>query len=673
MPVFKNTCPRHCYSSCSICSYINGNKLTRLLGDPAHGYSQGHLCAKGYALIQYAFDENRLKFPLKQSFRGSNRWQRIGWDEAFEIIAQKIFELNERYDSNLALGYMKGSGNQGFLHDAVQGMFAGLGPHTYPVGDICSSTGEAALLETIGKVENPDPEDIVNIKLLVLWGANPAITNVNQMKFIYQARHQGGKLVVIDPLFSKTAQRADIYIQLNVGSDAWLAWGVAKLLLENGQVDNEHLSQNTIGWEEYKASLQKISMREVCEQTGVDTQAIEDLAFLYAQSSPSASYIGFGLQRNRYGGQSVKAITALETIAQKGNDLSNKIYFRHNHFKDFPRSITLLKDNASTNNHNKGRPIGINSFAQQALALDDPPLKLLWVSCGNPFSQDQNFWAWEKLLKQLELVVTVDLYLTRTAQFSDLVLPASSFFEDEDLHISYWHYWLSFNQKILPVFYESKSDLQIARELTNTLNSHHPGFSFFPAEKTSRDWINAEITPEIQSLYQINDLKALIERPHKRATSEDQPAVKYKFPLPDKTLYNSKEVKEMDIPTFRYVSTQEDVFPYQLLTPQALLKFHTQYETLTWLNKDEQAIIEISKEIATSHKILDGAQIEAFNTNGYIRGRAVVNQYLPSNVICTEQSDRIPVNKLINKNSQKVSSISFNECWVNIRKARSYV
>ncbi len=656
MPTFRNTCPRHCYGTCGIISHINGKKLTRVLGDTEHGYTQGRLCSKGYALIQYALDENRLKYPMRQVRRGSDEWRRISWDQAYDLIAHKILELNSCYHSNLAAGYFKGTGNTGFLHRAPEGMFAGIGSHTRPVGDICWSTGELALRETIGDMKNPDPEEMTQAGLIVLWGANPAVTNINQMKFIYKARSNGAVLVVIDPILSHSAERADLYIQINPGTDAWLAWGIAKVLLTGGCINNKYIYDKTVGWEQFQTELNKISLDEVCSRTRTSHTVLEELASLYSNLRPVASWLGFGLQRNRCGSQAVKAISALTALTGNYEASGGGIYYCHRHIEDFPQALAGHQGM----DHPSGlssREIPANDYARQALALNNPPLKMLWISCGNPLAQDHNLKAWQALLQQLELIVTVDLYLTKTVRQSDLVLPAASFFEQEDLHISFWHHWLSVNQKVLPTFFESKSDLQIARDLTDRLNSLEPGFSNFPSYKEPDDWIQEELSPYIREFYGITDESDLSKRPFKRKAESLPSAWKYHFSPPQPDLFPPLEATHP---------------PYHLLTPQSLLKFHTQYETLDWLNTDREQVIELAQITAERHDIRDGMMVELYNKNGSLTGRAKINPCLSENTIVTEQSDCCPVNGLISCNPNGTGSIPYYDCMVYIRRVSAY-
>lgn len=658
MPIFRNTCPRNCYGSCGIISHLNGGKITKVLGDPEDSYTQGRLCAKGYALLQYPFDEYRLKYPMRQVRRGSGEWRHISWDQAYQIIADKILELNKRYSSNLALGYVKGTGNMGFLHHAVEGMFASLGAHTRPIVDICSITGDIALRETLSELDSPDPEEMANSSLIVLWGANPAITNVNQMKFIHEARKKDTPLVVIDPVFSQTAERSDLYIQINPGTDAWLAWGVSKILLDSCRIDQEFIRLKTVGWEHFVQGLCQIDLDEVSHHTGVSLTAIEELSDLYANLRPAANWIGLGIQRNRYGKETVKAISALVALTGNLTSPGGGLYFRHHHILDFPRVLTQ-QNLTNTASETTFREIPMNDYARQALELHDPPLKLLWISCANPLAQDYNLRMWNDLLQQMELVITVDLYLTRTAQQSDLLLPASSFFEEEDLHLSFWHHLLSINEKALPAFYEAKSDLQIARELTKKLNSIKPGFSNFPAEKEPSEWIEEEISPRVKDLYSLKNASDLKIKPHKRKKALISPTWRYHFPSPRFEIFQQ--------------SVTSSNHPYLLLTPQSLLKFHSQYETLPWLNFEKDLVIELAEETAELHNIREGSLIEVYNENGKIRGYAKINPYLLKGMIVTEQSGKFPVNSLIKEKVVNGQSIPYYDCRVSLRKVQNYV
>lgn len=663
--VYRNTCPRNCFGTCGILSYVKNGRLMKVTGDPKHGYTKGRLCAKGYASTQFVYNTQRLKYPMIQSPRGSGNWKRISWDEAYSIIAGKIIELNQRYGSNLASGYNKFSGNLGFLHYAVEGMFNSIGPHTKPVGNPCALTGKLAVNQAFGHNFSSNPEDMSDTNLIVIWGANPAVTNVHQMKFIYEARRSGAKFIVIDPIFTRTAEKADVYIQINPGTDAWLAFGIAKILIEKGIDDEESIREQTIGWDQYKHYIHhQIDLSDVSKRTGVPMEAMEVLAEFYGNLKPAVTWNGLGIQRNDRGSYSISAINNLVAMTGNLSYPNSGLYYMHFDIDHFPQ-LLFNHQGPVHPNITKSREIDISNFSKYALALTEPPLKFLWVASRNIITQDQNLKSWHQLFNQLELIVTVDLYLTKTAKHSDIVLPAASHFEEEDLNVGYWHYWLSINQKSIPPYYEAKSDLQIARELTKKLNELSPGFSNFPFEKEPIDWIKEELTPEIMRQYSLTSYEDLLEGPHKKIEIAHSMSDSEKF-----RLLPSKETVTEQLQS----ENLKKPLTYRLLTPQTLLKIHSQYELVPWLNQEQtEDIIELSSTAAIQHGIDENTKIEIYNQHGSIIGTAKINPTLPNQVVLASQAGNNPINQLITQTDDKGangSSTFFYDSMVNIRKWR---
>lgn len=659
--IYRNTCPRNCYGTCGILSHVKNNRLVKVTGDPSHGFTKGSLCAKGYAYTQFVYNPHRLKYPMLQTPRGSGNWVRISWDDAYSIIGKKIIELQARYGSNLASGYNKYSGNLGLLHYATEGLFNSIGPHTKPVGNPCALTGLNALEHSFGKKFSAVPEDMTYSKMIVLWGANPAVTNVHQMKFIYEARRKGAILVVIDPVLTQTAKKADLYIQIKPGTDMWLALGVAKLLYENGYASNDFLNERGEGWNEYINFITHgITMQEVYEITGVSPEAIAELASLYSSIKPTATWAGLGIQRNSNGNDSIEAINSLVALSGNLTIPNAGLYFMHFDVETFPNKLLNLE--GPPNEHVlESRSVDISDYANNALSFDNPPLKLLWIASRNIFTQDQNLAEWKELLDQLELIVTVDMYLTKTAMQSDLVLPAATHFEEEDLNIGYWHYWISLNQKAIPAYYEAKSDLQIARELTRKLNQLSPGFSNFPHEKEPIDWICEEITPEIKHLYGINSFEDLMTKAYHKKEKSIFPGDRqiFRFFTPNENNSVASKASELD--------------SFTLLTPQSLLKIHSQYEWVSWLNaKTDESVIEISLATAKKKGIADQDKVELYNESASIIGTARISNHLPDNIVLTHQAGNNPINQLIkNKDTEKTdSSTYFYDSIVRLRKWR---
>lgn len=660
--IYRNTCPRNCFGTCGILSHVENGKLIKVTGDPKHGYNQGRLCAKGYAFTQFVYHPERLKYPMIQYPRGSGKWSRVSWDEVYTIIAKKMIALNQQYGSNLASGYNKFYGNMGILHYATEGMFNSIGPHTRPNGNPCSLTGKYALKESFGVDISYNPELMAHAKLIVIWGGNPAVTNVHQMKFVYDAKKKGATFVVIDPIFTKTAQKADIYIQIKPGTDTWLALGIAKLLMESGNYDHDFLANQTLGAEQYRAFIEeKLTLENVIEKTGVPLNVLVELSQLYT-IKPTATWIGIGIQRTVKGIYSVQAISSLVALSGNLSAPNGGLYYAHFNVERFPLALI----NHPMPAHpivQSSRDIDINTFPESALLFQNPPLKLLWIASRNIVSQDQNLNSWKQLIDQLELIVTVDLYLTKTAELSDIVLPAASHFEEEDLNIGYWHNWISYNQKAIPPYYEAKSDLQIARELTSKLNELSPGFSNFPSEKEPIDWIKGELPPEILDLYGFSDIEDLINGP--RCKQQKYPVLTEKIKMfsPD-SFDKSEQMNDHSL----QLENEENLF--QLLSPQSLLKMHSQYEALSWLNnEDDETKIEIPLEAALFYGIENNMKIEIYNEYGSIVGRAFINKHLPPKVVLAPQAGQNPINQLILHHPiKKETSTFFYDSFVKIKK-----
>lgn len=506
--IYRNTCPRNCYSNCSLLSYVDNGILVKVEGDRNHGYTLGRLCAEGYASVRHVYHPERLRYPMRQVPRGSGNWQKIDWDTALEIIAGHILSLNRRYGSNLSLGYYKSSLQTNLQSYSVDNFFQSIGSYTGLAGGLEERAGYQAQLEDFGKVAMPDPENMAKAKYIVLWGVNPLTSGVHQWFFINRARDLGAKLVVIDQDFTSTGAHGDIFIQVKPGTDGYLALAVCKLLVEEGAVAHEFVENRAVGWQQFKEYLTgEVNLEQVQAITGLSVDAIKELVHVY-RSKSVATWIGSGVEKHPQGLDTVRAIDALAAVTgQVSSFAGGGVYYLN------PKDYFSLIFVEQKDNHE--RRIGNENFPEEACQLADPPLKFLWIDGRNPLSSSFQKDQWKKLFSQLELVVTVDLLMTETAKNSDLVLPGASFFEDYDLSFSNWHNWVSINEKAIPNFYEGKSSLEIMKLLAGKLNQLSPGFSTFPEDFSSLDLIRKGLNPEVKRLLGIANWRELLKGPRR--------------------------------------------------------------------------------------------------------------------------------------------------------------
>ncbi|WML54440.1 molybdopterin-dependent oxidoreductase [Neobacillus sp. PS3-12] len=313
--IFQNACPRNCYDNCSILTTVEDGVIKHIQGNPANTYTNGVICVKGNSYPRSVYSPDRIKYPMRQKGRGTGKWERISWDEAYTEIAKNILKIKKEYGSTLPICLNKYSGNFNVLSDAVNGMMASIGYTTSALGTPCWPAGIDAQTFDFGTLLNNDPESFVNSKYIILWGGNPAWTSVHSMRFIEKAKENGCKIVSIDPILTNTAAKAHEHIQIRTSTDGALALGMARYIIENNLYDIDWLTKNAIGYQEFFNYIKNnITLQWASEKTGLPVSLIERIAREYATTKPANIWIGYGMQRHTNGGQNVRAIDALAAI-----------------------------------------------------------------------------------------------------------------------------------------------------------------------------------------------------------------------------------------------------------------------------------------------------------------------------------------------------------------------
>ncbi len=676
--ITRHICPRNCFDTCSMIAYTENGILKKVDGDPKHGYTAGKLCTKGYSYINRVYHPDRLKTPMIQTHRGSGRWKEISWEQAMTIIAEKILTLYDRYDSHLSLALNKYSGNFGLLHNAAEGMFNSLGATTQTTGSPCWSAGLDAHIYDFGNYLTSDPEQISESKLLLLWGVNPAWTAIHSMRYIYQAQNNGATVITIDPIYTTSAKKSDIYIQLQPGSDLYLALAIAKVICANGWQQQAFLETYTLGWEAYIDSLNDLTLESLAERCGQPISVIETLAKLISQEKPMMIWTGFGLQRHVKGGQTIRAINALAALTGNIGVPGGGTHFAQQRTWNF-NNYTSMNSNPSAT-----RYININQFTDAIKHLDDPPIKFLWISCRNLLTQSPEKHALIKQLEKLELIVTVDQFMTPTAQQSDIVLPTTTQFEEWDVMPSYWHHWISINQPAIAPYCDCKSELQIAQLLMTTLNTMRPNTSNFPTQLSATDFIDREFNSELYEQLGITNWRELLDGPRKislpTAWSDlhfDTPSTKFEFV--------SQRASDHQLPAMASLltdsaETHDKRYPYWLLTPHSQFGLNSQFHNLPWIQKlGAEPTICIHPTTAKQEGLTTGTIIRLYNEYGSFIVKATLTHDVPPKVLVYYQGwypqSNICINELIPCNQADMGAqatgfagMAFYNAFVNIQK-----
>ena len=670
--ITHHVCPRNCYGSCGIVAYSANDRLVKIEGDPDHEITSGKLCPKAYLYVNQVYDPSRLKYPMRQKKRGSGQWEQISWQEAYDAITSKMIESYDRYQSNLALCLTKYSGNFGVVHNSVDQFFNSIGPTTKVIGSPCWSAGLDGHYYDFGDYTTSDPANMRHAKVIILWGVNPVWTAPHMLKYIAEAREKGGTVIVIDPILTKTAERADVYIQIPPGEDGAFATLIAKRLVETGQYDQDFIENHTHGFEDYRAYLNGVFEEELLRACDLPSEIADELLYLLSEKGPVFIWQGFGLQRHTNGGQNIRSINALAALTGNLGKKGAGTHFAHQATWSFT---------SHQQQQNQHRSIPVARFAESIKAFNDPPVDFLWVSSRNFMAQDADVLTIEKALEQLSMIVVVDTQLTATAKHADIVLPTTTFFEEEDVVASYWHHLVSFNEKAIDPYYESKSDFTIARELSKQLNEKRPGFSRFDDSLSIEAYIDQEFNEEIYGLLKIRHWSELVGKPKEaEVNAVAWESLRFKTPSGKYEFFSERARQDghCTLPKYKQGMKPSDTFPYWLLTPHTLYSLNSQVFNETYTNYNALTL-HAGPEAMNEKGLIDGDVVSLYNDQASIPCLVQENESLPRDIVVifhgSDSHQRMLINQLIpgyetdmGTKGSGAKGIAFNDAFVNFKK-----
>ncbi|WP_066303735.1 molybdopterin-dependent oxidoreductase [Bacillus sp. FJAT-29814] len=684
---FYNACPRNCYDTCSILTTVEDGRITFITGNENNTYTKGRLCVKGNTYPRVVYSPDRIKYPMRQKGRGSGKWERISWDEAYTIIAKKILEIKKEYGSTLPICLNKYSGNFNILNYATEGMMSSIGYTTRAQGTPCDPAGSDAQGFDMGVAYNSDPEHFLDADYIILWGANPAWTSAHSMYFIEQAKELGTKLVVIDPLITQTASKADEYIQIKASTDGALALGMIRYIFDHQLYDKDWVDQNSIGFSEFLAYVNKnITVEWASKKTGVPQPVIERLAREYATAKPANIWIGFGMQRHVNGGAMVRSIDALAAITGNIGKRGGGVNYIGGETWGF-NYHTMSFGAPEGSGGEADRMVNMNNFGAQVLAADEPPIKMMWIACRNPLAQDPEPTVVKKAFDQMDLVVTADLYMNQTVEYSDIVLPVTTPFESVGINVSYWHYWLNVNEQAIKPLYETKSDLEIAMGLSKKLNELEPESCTFPTSGDPKEWVEKELNDDIKKLFNIDSWEDLRKKGGTAKASEKVTVawedLKFRTPSGKYEFYSKKAVEygHHPLPVFTEEYKAPKEYPIRCMSPHWKFGIHSQFQHQDWLMAiQDHPFLEIHPDLAKQKGIQNNDLVKIINETGYMTLPAKLTKMVPSDTVVMYEGWWKGVNYTENFTVKALAEdmgeyqkgqrgIAFHDNFVNIEKA----
>lgn len=327
MKKLSHGCTLDCFDCCKFNIYVDKNEIVKIQGDKEHPYTKGFICKKGLAHLDRLKHRERIYSPMIKINGG---WKEISFDEALNIMAEKLKYYKNKYSSKSIL-YYEQYGNGALLKSMGDLFFNFYGGVSKSKGGPCWSAGIKAQTYNFGDVKSHSLDDMINSKTIFVWGKNPAFTTIHTMQSIKKAKSNGSKIVVIDPIYTKTAEMADKYVRIKPNGDGALALAMGKIIIDKNLYDRNYIKSYVNGFEDYKNYVESLNLEDLIEICGVSKDDIEELVMLYTNKY-STILLGYGMQKYKNGGNTISLVDILGAItgqigfAGGGINYANKVY-----------------------------------------------------------------------------------------------------------------------------------------------------------------------------------------------------------------------------------------------------------------------------------------------------------------------------------------------------------
>jgi len=474
--VVRSACPHDCPDTCALLVTVEGGRAVEVRGAPDHPPTAGVLCTKVARYLDRTYSDQRLLHPMKRVGRkGEGRFVRIGWDEALDTIAGRFKAIAASPHGPQAILPYSYAGTMGLVQSSSMDrrFFHRLGA-TLLDRTICATAGKAGWGAVVGASVGMDVERFVDSRLIVIWGSNPVASNLHFWMRAQEAKRRGAKLVAIDPWRSASAAKCHQHIAPLPGTDAALALGIIHVLIDEGLVDRDYVDRHTTGFDALAARAAHYAPARVAAICGIEPSVVVELAREYGRTRPAAIRLNYGLQRHAGGADAVRAIACLPALVGAWRDPAGGALLSS--------SGTYPIDTAALERPDlvAGRPrtLNMSNLGEVLLDVRDPPVDAIYVYNSNPvaIAPDANRVAAGFAREDLFCVVH-EIFQTDTADYADILLPATTQLEQLDIHHSYGHLYVQLNRPAIAPLGEAKPNTEVFRLLAARMGFTDPCFA----------------------------------------------------------------------------------------------------------------------------------------------------------------------------------------------------
>ena len=676
--VVPTSCCHDCGGRCVLKAHVRDGVIIRIETDDGEE-PQLRACLRGRAYRQRVYAPDRLQFPMKRvGERGEGKFERISWDEALDTVARELNRVRDTYGLSNIL-FIKLAGSQGFVHGTgpVDRLLKAFGGFTERWGSPSNEGAVFASMATYGtEFTGNSRDDLLNSRLVIMWGWNPADTVwvTNTSFYLAKAREAGVKIISVDPRFTDSAATfADQWIPIRPGTDTAMLIAMAYVMIEENLQDQKFLDTYTVGFDKLKDYV--LGMEDGVaktpkwaeEITGVPADTIANLAREYAGVKPAALIVSFAPGRSAMGEQYHRAASTLAAMTGNigihgGNAPGAKLAYPSRQLRMPPSPPNPVVEAApprknalpSLEDTNPSSALIHTSKLYDAILQGKAggypsDLKLLYVVCCNPLNQFPNTNKAVEALRKLEFIVIHEQFMTPTARFADILLPVNTFMERNDI-VRPWvgaPYWFYMN-KAIDSLGESKTDLEISMELAPRLgvSDYDPR----PEVKRLKEIANAlYVEPDYDKFKKEGLFKVKLSEPFISFKDQIEDPENHPFPTPSgKIEIYSQLLADMNNPVIppipKYIESWEGLndslvekYPLQLITPHLKRRTHSTLDNIPWLRELEPQDAWISETDARVRDIKSGDEMRVFNDRGEVVIPAKVTERIMPGVVSIGQ------------------------------------
>lgn len=619
---------------------VEDGKAIAIRGAPDHPPTGGTLCTKVARYLERTYSKERVLQPMRRmGKKGEGRFERISWDEALDTIAARFAAIAASPDGPQAIVPYSYAGTMGLLQygSMDRRFFHRLGASLLD-RTICASAGKAGWVATIGATLGTDVEQFVDSRLILIWGSNPVTSNLHLWTRVQEAKRRGARLIAIDPYRSQTAEKCHEHIALLPGTDAALALGMMYVLIAEDLVDHDYIERYTIGFDALRGRAAEFPPERVAQICGIAPDTVTALARTYGTTRPAAIRLNYGMQRHAGGGNAVRAVACLPALVGAWRDPAGGALLSSSGTYPVDSSALERPDLIQ----GKPRTINMSAIGDALLAAKDPPIRAIYVYNSNPVAiAPESAKVAAGFARDDLFCVVHEIFQTDTADYADILLPATTQLEQVDIHTSYGHLYALANNPAIAPLGEAKPNTEVFRLLAARM-----GFSESCFRDTDDDLARQAFLAQHPRAAGI-DWDVMKERGFQRLAVADAhaPFANGDFPTPSGKceLYSATLAKEGHDPLPTFVPPRESVasnpalaerYPLAFISPPARNFLNSSFANLpAFVAEEKTPRLEIHPDDARPRGIATGDRVRIFNDRGSFSAEARVSERARDGVV----------------------------------------